>query len=97
MTAIVIPEENREAFMAAVNQATEENIDAVIAACRQKALAMITESERTFVDSVVERGGLTTAQALKVLDDQRPEVLEQLDAKLCEIRAWLLRGGKDHH
>lgn len=76
---------------------TEENIDAVMVAYKQKALALITESERKFVDSVVERGALTRKQALKVIDDQRATVLDELDASLRDVRAWLLRGGKDQH
>lgn len=73
------------------------NVDEVVVIAHAKALRMVQDSERRFVDSVTGRGALTTAEALKVLDEERPGVLDSVDEAMKEIRACLLRGGKDTH
>jgi hypothetical protein len=72
-------------------------VDEVVAIAHTKALRIVRDSERQFVDSVTGRGALTTVEALKVLDEERPGVLDSVDEAMKEIRAWLLRGCKDSH
>lgn len=74
-----------------------ESIDETIAKARTAGLRLIEQAERRFVDSVTDRGALTTQQALKVLDEERPAVLDALDEQMKELRSWILRGGKDNH
>lgn len=74
-----------------------DNIDETIAKARTGALRSIEQAERRFVDSVTERGAMTTKQALKVLDEERPAVLDALDEQMKDLRSWILRGGKDYH
>jgi hypothetical protein len=78
-----------------MRQAT--NIDTALAKLRQKALALVSEKERDFVNSVVERAALTTEEALQVVADQRDDVLDAIGNGLAEFRALILRGGKETH
>ena len=47
-------------------------VDEAVASAHAKALSLVQEAERRFVDSVTGRGALTTAEALRVLDEERP-------------------------
>lgn len=73
------------------------NIDETMATARTRCLQIIEQAERDFLVSVTKRGVLTPPQVMKVLDEHRPLVLEELDENMKRLRAWILRGGMDAH
>jgi hypothetical protein len=74
-----------------------ENVDEVMSKARSSSLRLIEQAERRFVDSVTGRGDMTIAQALKVIGEERPAVLDALEEQMKVLRAWILRGGTDNH
>jgi hypothetical protein len=71
------------------------SVEASVNRARQSMLIHLQNSERRFVESTTSRGALTTVEALQVLDEYRPSVLESIDEEMRELRKWLLRGGAD--
>lgn len=82
--------------MMTIDQAIQ-NVDEEVSRARASTLRLMKESERRFVDSVTARGAMTTEQALSILDEQREAVLDEIDAAMIKLRAWILRGGIHTH
>ncbi len=76
---------------------TNDEIDKAVRIYRQKVLATLAEREDIYVSTVVGQGVRTPEEALRVLDEQRPGVLDSVDAAMNEIRLWFQRGGTNCH